>query len=97
VPGQGGTSKPVFAVYSTATGRLTGFLYRYTGSMDSGEAVVMWASPSGGALAGYLALSTFPHEPAHSEVDVGVFTRGEFSPLPVQLPVGQEVLVEIAF
>ena len=52
-----GLARPGIAEYSTATGRLTSVLYQYTGACIAGQADVLWASPSGGAVLGYLGIT----------------------------------------
>lgn len=93
-PGGCPVTEPGFAEYSTATGRLAGYLYRHTGTCYYGWADVMGAGPSAGTLIGSLSLLVVAPKP-HWVTDVGVFTRGEFVPLP--LPDGTTGPGEIAF
>lgn len=71
-----------FPEYSTATGKLTRTLYQ-AGDDASGE--VLWASPSGDALIGYLNASAAIPGPGGS---VGVITASGFRPLSFPLASG---------
>jgi hypothetical protein len=93
-----GLARPGMAEYSTATGRLTGVLYQYTGTCMAGQADVMWASPSGGTVLGYLGITQKVTRPSPvGKYQVGLFTGGMFKPLPIKLAGRAPSAATIAF
>jgi hypothetical protein len=93
-----GLARPGFAEYSTATGRLTGVLYQYTGACVAGQADVLWASPSGGPVLGYLGITQQLKRPSPlRKYQVGIVTGGTFKPLPIKLAGGTPSAATIAF
>jgi hypothetical protein len=93
-----GLARPGIAEYSAATGRLTGVLYRYTGTCIAGQADVLWASPSGGTVLGYLGITrqSSGRSPV-GKYQVGVFAHDAFRPLPIRLAGGTPSPATIAF
>jgi hypothetical protein len=93
-----GLARPGIAGYSTATGMLAGVLYQYTGTCIAGRADVLWASPSGGAVLGYLGITQQLKRPSPiGKYHVGIFTGGTFKPLPIKLAGGTPAAATIAF
>ena len=93
-----GLARPGIAEYSTATGRMSGVLYQYTGTCIAGEADVLWASPSGGAVLGYLGITQQLKQPSPlGKYQVGIFSGGTFKPLPIKLAGGTPSAATIAF
>ena len=71
--------------YSTATGKLTGTLYRTESECvpdAAGPVQLLWASRSGGAVIGYFEFAGLNLDPDRSVIRFGLFTRGKFTPLP---------------
>ena len=52
-----GLAKPGIDEYSVATGKLTSVLYRYAGPCVMGGVDVLWASPTGSTVLGYLSVA----------------------------------------
>ena len=71
-----------FQEYSTATGKLTRTLYQ----AGRGLGEVLWASPAGDVLIGYLNPSFFPGDESRSVV--GVVTDGNFRKLSFPMASG---------
>ena len=93
-----GLSRPGMAEYSTATGRLTRVLYQYTGACVAGRADALWASPSGDTVIGYLGITQQLKRPSPvGKYQVGIFTGGRFTPLPIKLAGGTPTAATIAF
>ena len=93
-----GLARPGIAEYSTATGRLTGAVYQYTGTCVAGRADVLWANSSGRAVLGYLGITQQLKRPSPvGKYQVGIFAGGTFRPLSVKTAGGTPSAATIAF
>jgi hypothetical protein len=64
----------------------------------AGQADVMWASPSGAAVLGYLGITQqFTGPSPVGKYQVGLFTGGSFKPLSIKLAGGTPTAATIAF
>jgi hypothetical protein len=93
-----GLAKPGIDEYSAATGKLASVLYRYAGPCVMGGVDVLWASPAGSTVLGYLSVVQERRRPsAPPRRETGVFAGGKFVPLPIRLAGGPPTGATIAF
>jgi hypothetical protein len=85
--GTGAQHQPGFYEFSAVTGKLTGVVYRYTGTCYSGNAEVLWASPAGGTLIGALSVARQAGHKLELSTEFGVFSHGKFERLSFPLTV----------
>jgi hypothetical protein len=93
-----GLARPGIDEFSVATEKLTSVLYRYPGPCVTARADVLWASPTGSSVLGYLSVirqSKRPRVTANEQT--GVFAGGKFLPLPIRMAVGPPSAATIAF
>jgi hypothetical protein len=74
---------PSFVSYSTATGKPLQVLYRYQGPCVDGQALLLWANPSGSQAIGLiLMVKQVQGKNTPSPTLFGVAAGGHFTPLP---------------
>jgi hypothetical protein len=93
-----GLARPGIDEYSIATGKLASVIYRYAGPCVVGRADVLWASPTGTTVLGYLGVTQ--QGTGRSTIrkqQTGVFAGGKFRPLTFGLAGGPPSAGTIAF
>ena len=93
-----GLARPGIDEYSIATGKLTSVIYRYAGPCVVGRADVLWASPTGTTVLGYLGVTQqLKGLSSIRKQQTGVFADGKFRPLTFRLAGGPPSAATIAF
>lgn len=79
-------AEPEFNLWSTATGKLTRVLYRYTGTCKDAFASVLWAGPNG-TMIGVIEAHTYTGKVLHATTTaIGVIGQGRFTLLHISVP-----------
>ena len=76
-----GKNGPMFAAYSTATGKLLRVLYQYTGTCDEGIDTVLWTDDSARHVIGEQLI--FLHNPPQNIDRYGIAAAGKFAKFQV--------------